>query len=278
MHNHRTAPTRFVAVGETTYAYRRFGTDDGVPIVLLQHFTGGMDHWDPLLTDGLAATRPVILVNNAGVASSTGTAPQTIEGMAACIGEFVDALGLDRFDLFGFSMGGMVAQAYAKRHAERLRKLVLVGTSPRGGEPTPWQAEVAKRATGSAGLEEMAWLFFGHSDAGRAAAAAFWERRHARTEDADPPSGLPTIMAQVAAGRDWLVPHGEPFADLAAIACPTLVANGHRDVMLPTINSFHLQQHLPDAQLILYPDAGHAPHFQYPDLFLAHLLLFLDGR
>lgn len=278
MHNHRTAPTRFVAVGETTYAYRRFGTDDGVPIVLLQHFTGGMDHWDPLLTDGLAATRPVILVNNAGVASSTGTAPQTIEGMAACIGEFVDALGLDRFDLLGFSMGGMVAQAYAKRHAERLRKLVLVGTSPRGGEPTPWQAEVAKRATGSAGLEEMAWLFFGHSDAGRAAAAAFWERRHARTEEADPPSGLPTIMAQVAAGRDWLVPHGEPFADLAAISCPTLVANGHRDVMLPTINSFHLQQHLPDAQLILYPDAGHAPHFQYPDLFLAHLLLFLDGR
>ncbi|MGL1539752.1 alpha/beta fold hydrolase, partial [Vibrio parahaemolyticus] len=91
-----TAPTRFVAVGETTYAYRRFGTDDGVPIVLLQHFTGGMDHWDPLLTDGLAATRRVILVNNAGVASSTGTAPQTIEGMAACIGEFVDALGPDR--------------------------------------------------------------------------------------------------------------------------------------------------------------------------------------
>ena len=89
---------------------------------------------------------------------------------------------------------------------------------------------------------------------------------------------MATIMAQVAAGRDWLVPHGERFADLAAIKCPTLVINGSLDVMLPTINSFHLQQHLPDAQLILYPDAGHAAHFQYPELFLAHLLLFLDGH
>jgi len=277
MNTHTTAPTRFVEVGATRYAYRRFGADAGTPIVMLQHFTGGLDHWDPLLTDGLARDRSVIIVDNAGVGSSTGTTPTTIEGMASCIAEFVDALSLTVFDLLGFSMGGMVAQAFAKENAERIRRLVLAGTAPRGGDPTPYQAEVSQRARGSAGEDDIAWLFFGHSDAGRAAAKGFWQRRHERTEDVDPPSGMETVMAQVAAGRDWLQPHGERFADLAAITMPVFVANGSNDVMLPTINSFYLQQHLPDAQLIVYPDSGHAAQFQYPDLFLAHLRLFLDA-
>jgi len=198
MHTHATAPTQFIDAGGVRYAYRRFGTLSAVPIVLLQHFTGGLDHWDPAFTDGVAASREVILVDNAGVGASTGETPQTIEGMADCIREFVDALALPSFDLLGFSMGGMVAQAYAKQHADRIRRLVLVGTSPRGGDPTPFGAEVTQRARGNAGEEEMAWLFFGHSDAGRAAAARYWQRRHARTEDRDPPSEMPTILAQVA--------------------------------------------------------------------------------
>ena len=277
MHNHHTAPTQFIEAGQTRYAYRRFGNSEGLPMLFLQHFTGGLDHWDPAITDGLARDRQVILVDNAGVGASTGETPKTIEGMAARIHEFVDAIGLDKFDLLGFSMGGMVAQAFAKRNAALIRRLILVGTSPRGGDPSPYIAEVSQRARGNADLDDMAWLFFGHSDAGRAAAAAYWARRHARTEDVDPPSSGPTIMAQVAAGRDWLEPHGERFADLPAITMPTLVVNGHLDVMLNTINSFHLQQNLPDAQLIVYPDSGHAPHFQYPELFLAHARIFLES-
>ena len=277
MDQHSSAPTRFVEAGGTRYAYRRFGREARHPIVLLQHFTGGLDHWDPLLTDGLAADRDVILVDNAGVGASTGTTPTTIEGMAVCILEFVDALGLETFDLLGFSMGGMVAQAIAKTNPARVRRLILAGTSPRGGDPTPYQAEVSQRASGSASLDDFLWLFFGHSEAGKDAGRAFWERRQARTEDRDPPSGRETIMAQVAAGRDWLQPHGERFADLVAIIMPTLVVNGSNDVMLPTINSYHLAQHILNAQLILYPDAGHAAHFQYPELFLAHAKLFLEG-
>lgn len=277
MDQHINAPTRYVDVGETRYAYRRFGKAAGHPIVLLQHFTGGLDHWDPLLTDGLAAEREVILVDNAGIGASTGTTPTTIERMADCILEFVDGLGLQTFDLLGFSMGGMIAQAFAKSYPERVRRLILAGTSPRGGEPTPYQAEVAQRATGSASVEDFLWLFFGHSEAGKAAGRAFWERRHARQDDRDPPTGREAIMAQVVAGRDWLHPHGERFHDLKAIVAPTLIVNGSHDVMLPTINSFHLQQNIPNAQLIIYPDSGHAAQFQYPDLFLAHATLFLDS-
>jgi pimeloyl-ACP methyl ester carboxylesterase len=277
MSSHANAPTQFIKVGETRYAYRKFGNADGTPIVMLQHFTGGLDHWDPLLTDGLARDRSVVLFDNAGIGASGGTTPTTIEGMAACLLEFVEALDLPTFELLGFSMGGMVAQAFAKEHSARLRRLVLLGTSPRGGEPTPYQAEVSERARGSAGIEDFLWLFFGHSVAGKQAGRAFWERRHARTVDVDPPSGQAAIMAQVAAGRDWLQVHGERFMDLKAISVPTLVVNGSLDVMLPTVNSFHLQQHIPDAQLIIYPDAGHASQYQYPELFFAHLQLFLEG-
>lgn len=276
MDDHQTAPTHHIEVGSTNFAFRRFGKEAGKPIVLLQHFTGGLDHWDPLLTNGLAEGREVILVDVPGIGGSTGETPRTIEGMAAAILEFVDAICLDKFDLLGFSIGGMVAQAFAKTNAQRLNRLILCGTSPRGGELSPYIAEVRQRATGNANQDDFLWLFFGHSETGKAAGRAFWERRMERAEDRDPPTAPMGIMAQQLAGRDWLEPHGERFADLAAITVPTLIVNGTRDVMLPTINSFHLQQYIPDAQLVIYPDAGHASQFQHPDLFLKHARIFLD--
>jgi len=275
-HTHLTAPTLFVEANAVRYAYRRFGSQSGVPLVFLQHFRGGLDNWDPVVTDGLAQGRTVILFNNAGVASSSGETPQTIDEMSDDVAAFIKVLGLRQVDVLGFSIGGFVAQSVVLRHPRLVRRLVLVGTGPRNGEPStnPRIAEVATHPVPT--LEDFLFLFFSPSAASQAAGKAFWERRHQR-KDADPPSSPQTMNAQLAALMEWRQPRGERYADLKAIQQPTLVVNGNDDIMVPTINSFTLSQHIPNAQLIIYPDSGHGAHFQYPQLFVAHTELFLDN-
>jgi pimeloyl-ACP methyl ester carboxylesterase len=273
---HITAPTRFVEANGIRYAYRRFGSEAGTPLVFLQHFRGGLDNWDPLVTDGLAQGRPVILFNNAGVASSSGETPDTIDAMGDHVAAFVSALGLPQVDVLGFSIGGYVAQAFVVRHPQLVRKLVLVGTGPRNGEsPTdPRVLQVAGNPVPS--LDDFLFLFFAPTVTSQAAGKAFWERRHER-QDQDPPSSAQTAKAQVAAIMEWREPRGERYAYLKTIKQPTLVVNGNNDVMVPTINSFNLSQHIPHAQLIVYPDAGHGSQLQYPELFVTHTRLFLDA-
>src|SRR5882757_8117654 len=133
-HSHQTAPTQFVEASGIRFAYRRFGKSGGVPLVFNMHFTGTMDHWDPLVTDGLAATREVILFNNAGISSTSGEVPTSIEEMAANAAAFIKALGLEKIDVLGFSMGGFVTQALVIAEPGLVRRLILVGSGPRGGE------------------------------------------------------------------------------------------------------------------------------------------------
>ena len=135
-HMHMTAPTQFVEANGIRFAYRRFGIETGVPLLFMQHFRGGMDHWDPMVTDGFARDRPVILFDNAGVANSSGKTPDTFDAMSDYAAGFVDALGLSQIDLLGFSIGGLVAQAFTLRHPSLVRHLLLVGTGPRAGQPT----------------------------------------------------------------------------------------------------------------------------------------------
>jgi pimeloyl-ACP methyl ester carboxylesterase len=280
-HTHVTAPTMFVEANGNRFAYRHFGQETGVPLLFMQHFRGGMDHWDPAITDGFGKDRPVILFDNAGVAGSSGETPGKIEAMADHAGDFVEALGVDELDLLGFSIGGYVAQAFTLRHPSVVRLLTLVGTGPRGGEPPTdpnytAYATATDPATGEGTLEAFLHLFFSPSPRGQAAGKAFWERRHRRKGDIDRPSSPQTMAAQSAAIADWRQVRGERFAELRCIPQPKLVVNGSNDVMVPTINSFLLSQHIPDAQLIIYPDSGHASLFQYPDLFLSHARMFLE--
>jgi pimeloyl-ACP methyl ester carboxylesterase len=281
-HTHQTAPTQFVDANGIRFAYRRFGKGGGAPLVFMQHFRGGMDHWDPVVTDGFAEHRPVILFDNAGVAASTGETPDTIDAMADHAADFIGALGLAQVDLLGFSIGGYIAQTLALRRPELIRRLILAGTGPRAGEPPqdPKYGEYSALTdpkTGSLPIEAFLYLFFRPSETSQAAARVFWARRHMRKEDVDPPTSAQTMAAQRAAITEWRQSRGERFAELRGIKQPTLVVNGHNDIMVPTINSFTLSQTIPNAQLVIYPDAGHGALFQVPELFVAHAEMFLNG-
>src|ERR1700686_562213 len=204
-----TAPTRFAEANGIPYAYRRFDSESGTPLVFLQHFRGGLDNWDPLVTDGLAQGRPVILFNNAGVASSSGETPNTVDAMGDHVAVFVNALGLPQVDVLGHSIGGYVAQIFVLHYPHLVRRLVLVGTAPRNGEAgtNPRISEVAANPVPV--CDDFLYLFFSPSEASQAAGRAFWERRHQR-EDADPPSSIQTMKAQQAALMEWREPRGEP--------------------------------------------------------------------
>jgi len=279
-HNHQTAPTQFVEANGIRFAYRRFGNAAGVPLVFNQHFTGTMDHWDPAVTDGFAKDREVILFNNAGVSSSSGEVPTTFEKMGANAAAFIKALGLTKVDVLGFSIGGFVAQEITLQAPDLVRKLILVGTGPRGGEGMALLTQVAKRIFGAPyDPPEHLWLavLFSPSVAAQAAGVEFLKRKHLRQEGRDPEVNDRVSPAQIEAMDKWGVQQEGAYGYLKTIKQPTLVVNGSNDVIMPTVNSFIMQQNMPYAQLIIYPDSNHGAHHMYPELFVEHATLFLNA-
>jgi pimeloyl-ACP methyl ester carboxylesterase len=279
-HSHNTAPTRFVDADGIRFAYRRFGSPVGTPIVLLQHFMGNLDNYDPAITDALATGRQVILTDNAGVGLSTGAAPETVVGMARDAASLIDALGLEQVDLFGFSMGGYVAQQITVDRPELVRRLVLVGTGPRGGEGMgQLDPDVAPLFSTVHDPQDLMWLpiFFSPSEESQAAGRSFLERIRARIDDRDAPVTDATVAAHLTAARAWGAAAPGSYDYLKAIPHPTLVVNGSNDIIVATVNSYILQQNLPNAELILFPDSNHGSHFQFTDSFNRYLTSFVDG-
>ena len=276
-----TAPTQSVTVGDSTYAYRQFGSGPGLPLLFLQHFTGTLDNWDPAVTDPLALGRSVILFANAGIGRSTGKVPTTVAGMAGHAMKFLDALGLTQVDVLGFSLGGMVAQVMALKRPALLRRIILTGTGPEGGvgvamdRPELLKIFVDQKMPMS---EKLLKLFFETTETSQSAGRQFVQRLARRTEDKDTPTTADAAGAQLAAMAAWAKSGGEPYADLKKVTQPVLVTNGNNDIMIPTANSCTLSARLPNAQLIIYPDSGHGALFQHAGAYTSHVAEFLDRR
>ena len=273
----KDAPTRSIAISNTTLVYRKLGTTNGVPLVMLNHWGAVLDNFDPRIVDGLAATRPVFAVNYRGVGGSSGQAPLTIADMAKDVIEAIRALGLKQVDLLGFSLGGFVAQEVVLKAPDLIRKVILTGTGPAGGEGIQNVGRVSTPLIIKATLtfrDPKFYLFFTASKTSRRAAKAFLARLKERKADRDKPITVAAFRRQLTAIEAW--GKQEP-QNLGVIHKPVLVANGDHDIMVPSRNSIDLARRLPNAELVLYEDAGHGGIFQYHEAFARKALAFLDA-
>ncbi len=270
-------PAKTVTAGGFTYAYREMGPKGGVPVVFLLHLAGTMDNWDPRIIDPIAAKHHVITFSNRGVGASTGNVPDSIESMADDAAAFIQALGYPQVDLFGFSLGGMIAQSLVLKHPGLVRKMVLAGTGPSGGEGIQKIIGITYYDVLRGTLtrqDPKEFLFFNRNAAGKPAARAFINRLKERTTNREAPFKPGAFQTQLKAIRRWGL---SPSADLGVITQPTLIANGDNDRMVPSVLSNDMHRRIPGSELVIYPDSGHGGIFQFHDRFVPVALEFL-GR
>jgi pimeloyl-ACP methyl ester carboxylesterase len=273
----RNAPTKALDVGGTKLVYRQLGPDTGVPVIFLNHLAAELDRWDPRVVDGIATRRRVIVFDNQGIGASEGKTPTSVEAMARKAVAFIRALGFAQVDLFGFSLGGFIAQVIAQEEPRLVRKVILAGTGPAGGTGIDQVTSVTIRDLVKGGLtfrHPEYYLFFTGTPNGRDSARQFLTRLNERRENRDKPVSIAAFRAQLKAIHAW---GRQRPADLSRIRQPVLVANGEHDRMVPSSNSVDLARRLPNAELVLYEDAGHGGVFQYHQAFVKRALEFLEA-
>ena len=272
---HETARTQFVQDGDVQFAYRRFGPRRATPLLLCNYFAANMDDWDPKVTNGFAAEHDVILFDYPGIGRSSGETPSTVAALTKHCVAFSRAIGLTQFDVIGFSVGGMIAQQLGADYPDLLRRIILLGTGPRGGERMAFDDLSVDDLDDPSALLMRA--FFTQSEAGQASGRAYLERLKSRSTDRDTAVSKQSALAELAAIREWgVIPASDRFAMLSKIRHSTFIAHGNKDVVVIPINAFLLVEHLPNAQLIMYPDSSHGAQSQHAEVFLPHVRLFLQ--
>ncbi|RDU99435.1 alpha/beta fold hydrolase [Trinickia dinghuensis] len=269
------AKTNLVKAGGTTFAYRELGQQGGVPLVLLNHWGAVLDNFDPRIVDGLAREHHVITIDYRGIGLSGGSAPVTVDEMACDTIAMIRTMGFDQVDLLGFSLGGFVAQDVALRAPSLVRKLILTGTGPAGGQgidrvgALSWPLILKGLLTLR---DPKTYLFFTATTNGRQAASAFLKRLKERRTGRDRGPTPRAFFRQLKAIKAWgqQVPQ-----DLAGLRMPVLIVNGDNDIMVPTTLSRDMARRIPHAQLVIYEDAGHGGIFQYHVDFVSKALAFL---
>jgi len=271
----KNAPTRTVEVDGVEFVYRELGTGSDIPVVFLHHLTAVLDDWDPRIIDGIAAHHRVIAFDNRGVGATGSSVPHTVEQMGADAIAFIRALGLEKVDLLGFSLGGGVAQVVALQAPELVRRMILAGTGPRGGGGIDQITKIAVIAYLKAGLtfsDPRNFLFFPRTGEGKRAASDYLNRLKERTHNRDKRISMQARVAQLKAIRH--AGQSQPD-DLSLITQPVFVANGDHDLMVASSHSADMAGRLPNAQLKIYPDSGHGGVFQHHRTFVADTLQFL---
>jgi pimeloyl-ACP methyl ester carboxylesterase len=265
------------AANGVEYAYRDTGGEGGLPLVLLQHFRGNLDNWDPALIDALASARRVVTFDNAGVGASSGTTPGTIEQMARDAIAFLAAMQFSQVDLLGFSIGSFVAQQIALTRPAIVRRLVLASSAPQGAVGMHGWAPEVIGAIGTPNTSPEAYLdvFFSPSASSRSAGQQALQRMYARTEDRDQATTWATREAQYDAVCSWGIPDHARLQRLSAIEMPVFVANGDSDPMILPRYSHLLAGLIPRAQVKIYPDSAHGFLFQHHAEFAADVEAFL---
>ena len=275
---HNNAETLFVEAAGVELAYRRFGSPAEAPLVMLQHFRGNLDNWDPALTDALATEREVILVDYAGVGSSSGEPRHTIASTARQMIALADALDLAEIDLLGFSIGGFVAQDIALVRPALVRRLVLAATGPKGAPGMHgWRDDIAAAARGESNPENLLYIMFAHTETSQAKGMQFLGRFMKRQQGRDAPTSDAARDAQYDAIVEWGIPDHAALQRLTGIESPTLVIQGDGDLMIPTKLSHLMAGLIPDSRIRIYPDSAHGFLFQYPTDVAAEVIAFLAG-